>query len=67
MNKVIDLYKERGELMDLPNETLIRMTLTFIGGYFVSRFVFWPDYSVENEEEEVEHIVRFVMDGVRKK
>ncbi len=67
LNKVIDLYKERGELMDLPNETLIRMTLTFIGGYFVSRFVFWPDYSVENEEEEVEHIVRFVMDGVRKK
>ena len=67
LNQVINLYKEREELMDLPNETLIRMMLTIIGGYFVSRFVFWPDYSIENEEKEVEHIVRFVMDGVRKK
>ena len=65
-NKVIDQYKKSGELVNLPNETLQRMLFTLIGGYFISRFVFWPSYSIINEEEEVENIVRFVMDGIRK-
>ena len=66
-NKVIDQYKKSGELVNLPNETLQRMLFTLIGGYFISRFVFWPSYSIINEEEEVENIVRFVMDGISKK
>ncbi len=66
-NKVIDQYKKSGELVNLPNETLQRMLFTLIGGYFISRFVFWPSYSIINEEEEVENIVRFVMDGIRQK
>lgn len=65
-NKVIDMYKERKELMDIPNETLLRMLLTFIGGYFVSRFVLFPDSSITNEEKEIENMVRFIMDGLRK-
>ena len=64
-NKVIDMYKERGELKNMPNETLIRMMLTFLGGYFVSRFVLLSNYSITNEEQEVEQIVQFVMDGIR--
>lgn len=64
-NKVIDMYKERDELKNIPNETLIRMMLTFLGGYFVSRFVLMSNYSITNEEQEIEQIVQFVMDGIR--
>ena len=49
-NKVIDQYKKSGELVNLPNETLQRMLFTLIGGYFISRFVFWPNYSIMNDE-----------------
>lgn len=65
-NKVIDMYKEQGEILDLPNKILIRMVFTMIGGYFVSRFVFWPNYSILGKDEEVENIVQFVMNGIRK-
>jgi AcrR family transcriptional regulator len=64
--KVIDLFKERGELIDIPTSTVQRLMFTFVGGYFVSRFVLIPNYSIMDEEAEIEHVVRFVMDGVRK-
>jgi AcrR family transcriptional regulator len=63
--EVIDRYKERGELMDLPSSTIQRMFFTFVGGYFVSRFVLLPDHIVQDEEAEIENVIRFVMDGIR--
>lgn len=65
LNKVLDRYKELGELLDLPNTVLIRLIITTIGGYFVSRYVFRPNDSISDEEEEVENIVQFVMNGIR--
>jgi AcrR family transcriptional regulator len=65
MIKVIEMYKERGELIAIPSSTIQRMIFTFIGGYFVSRFVLIPDNFVANEEEELDNVILFVMDGLR--
>jgi AcrR family transcriptional regulator len=64
--KVINTYKESGELIDIPTSTLQRMLFTFVGGYFVSRFVFLPDNFVMDEEAEIENVIRLVLDGIRK-
>lgn len=64
-NKVLDRYKELGEILDLPNTILIRLLFTTIGGYFVSRFVFWTNDPILDEEEEVESLVQFVMNGIK--
>lgn len=62
--KVIELYQERGELRDYGNiPTLI---FTFIGGYFISRFVLQADDSVKDEEAEIDTMVQFVMNGIQK-
>ena len=63
--KLIDLYKAQGELMDLPSDVIQRMLFTFVGGYFVSRFVLQQDDIIQDEEEEIEKVIRFVMDGIR--
>lgn len=63
---VINMYKERGELIDIPTSTLQRMLFTFVGGYFISRFVILSDSFVIDEEAEIENIIRFVLDGIRK-
>ena len=62
---VIDMYKDRGELIDLPSSTIQRLMFTFLGGYFVSRFVLLPDHKMMNEDEEIENVIRFVLDGIR--
>ncbi|MFY4774186.1 TetR/AcrR family transcriptional regulator [Metabacillus sp. RGM 3146] len=65
-NKVIETFKEREDLIDKPTPILIRMLLTFLYGYFTSRYVLITDNFVKNEEEEVDEVVRFIMGGLRK-
>jgi len=64
--KVIDTFKEQGELVDKPTETLLRMVLTTIGGYLTSRFIFFPDINSIDIKAEADNIVGFIMDGIRK-
>ena len=64
--KVIDIFKQRGEIINLPNSFLLRMLLNFISGYFISRFIFLPKNFVKNEEEELDNLIYFIMDGLRK-
>ncbi|WP_028391302.1 TetR/AcrR family transcriptional regulator [Bacillus cihuensis] len=66
ITKVINTYKDRGELIDIPSHTIQRMIFTLIGGYFVSRFVLQLDNCDINEEAEIENLIQFIMDGLRK-
>lgn len=64
INNVINLFKQRGEIIDIPNERIIKMLFTFVGGFFVSRFVLLNNYKVSDEE--IEDATRLVMEGIRK-
>lgn len=63
--KVIETYKERGDLIEKPTPILLRMLLTFLYGYFTSRFVLITDNSVMDDAE-LDEVVRFIMDGLSK-
>ena len=60
---VVDGFKESGELIDLPVEKIMKNSLTFLGGFFVSRFLLIDNFTVS--EEEIEDAVQFVMNGLR--
>jgi AcrR family transcriptional regulator len=60
--RVIDLYKERGELIDIPTHKILKSLLTFVGGFFTSHFVLLNNESVA--EEVIEDAVRFIMHGI---
>ncbi|WP_018664993.1 TetR/AcrR family transcriptional regulator [Heyndrickxia acidiproducens] len=64
---LIQTYQEHGELADIPAEKICNMIFIFIAGNFVTRFVLLPNDSGADEESEIESMVRFVMDGIRKK
>ncbi|MGV4337446.1 hypothetical protein [Bacillus subtilis] len=65
-NKVIETFKERGDLIEKPTPILLRMLLTFLCGYFTSRFVLITDDFVMDEDAELDEVVRFIMDGLSK-
>lgn len=67
VSQVIEVYKARGELMDIPTPTIQRLLFTFVGGYFVSRFVIVTENSFASDEEEIENVVRFVMNGIKQR
>lgn len=60
---VLDMYKERGELLNLPNATLLRMLGTCIFGYCMSRFALFPNTKWDDEAE-VEMMVQFILHGI---
>ena len=65
ITQVIDMYKERGELReDISTDAVRRLLFTFVGGYFVTHFLLVPDNSSLDEDDEIENIIKFVMDGI---
>ncbi|HEY2421994.1 MAG TPA: TetR/AcrR family transcriptional regulator [Neobacillus sp.] len=60
---IVEDFKERGELIDLPAERIMKNLLTFLGGFFVSRFLLIDNYTVSDEE--IEDAIQFVLHGLR--
>ena len=61
---VIHEFKERGELIDLPTNEIFQGIFTVVGGFFVTRFVLMDQYDITDED--IDQLVRFMMDGIRK-
>lgn len=64
--KMIDHYKSRGEIIELPSEKILKMMFTVIIGYFISDFMLTPKPSAYHSEGDIENVVRFIMNGIRK-
>ncbi|UOY93106.1 TetR/AcrR family transcriptional regulator [Ectobacillus sp. JY-23] len=62
--RIIDAFKERGELINLPSEKILNMLLTFFGGFFVSRFVLLNKQTVSDEE--IEDAIYFIVNDITK-
>ena len=65
--KVVNHFKEREELVDLPTVTIQKLLFTLIGGFLLTRFVLIPDQDGTIDEREIDQLVQFIMDGLRKK
>ncbi|MGG5255256.1 TetR/AcrR family transcriptional regulator [Neobacillus sp. SM06] len=63
INRILDGFKQRGELIDLPNFTLIRSMLTQIFGYFMIRFTILPNRKWDDATE-VKRLVQLILHGV---
>jgi AcrR family transcriptional regulator len=61
--KIINHFQEKGEIIDLPPETIIRMSASSIIGYILPRFLLFPNKDWDDDKE-IEQIVEFVMYGL---
>ena len=60
--KVIDEYKRRGELAQIPTEDIVRHTLLSFASFFISNFVIFEKDGVT--EKEVDAFVDYMMGGL---
>ncbi|WP_108668793.1 TetR/AcrR family transcriptional regulator [Peribacillus acanthi] len=63
---IIDHYKEKGEIVDLPSPSIIRFVLSVIGGYLISQFIIFPEIQSEEERDD-DATIYFLMNGLRPK
>ncbi|MGM8364820.1 TetR/AcrR family transcriptional regulator [Virgibacillus sp. W0181] len=65
LNKTIDHFKAKGQLMNIPNESIVRMIVPTILGLTISRFILQPTIDWD-EEVEIKRTVSFIMNGIGK-
>jgi AcrR family transcriptional regulator len=61
--KVIEHYQAKGQIIDMPPYSVIRMTASTIFGYVIARFLLVPE-AEWNDEAEIERTVQFLMHGL---
>ncbi|MEH7494088.1 TetR/AcrR family transcriptional regulator [Neobacillus niacini] len=66
VEKVIIGYQEKGLLVDMPPESIARLTITNILSFLFSRYVLLPHLDWDDELE-IERTIQFIMHGIGKK
>ncbi|MDQ0481705.1 TetR/AcrR family transcriptional regulator [Guptibacillus hwajinpoensis] len=61
---IVSHFQEKGELVQMPPTSVVRLTISSILGFFLARYIFLPEYEW-NEEEEIEMTIQFIMNGVK--
>ncbi|MBN8235969.1 TetR/AcrR family transcriptional regulator [Halobacillus kuroshimensis] len=62
----LDRLKEAGQVMDRPNGTIIRMIMSSVMGFLVTRFILSPDLEWDDDQE-IEQTIAFIMYGLAEK
>ncbi|WP_456272991.1 TetR/AcrR family transcriptional regulator [Bacillus sp. AK031] len=60
---VVEHYKERGQIVELPTESVIRFTASSVFGYLLIRHLFIPEADWDDEKE-IELTVKMIMNGL---
>lgn len=61
--KVVHHYQEKGEIVDLPPSTIIRVTVSTLFGYLIAKNLLLPELEWD-EEEEIDRTMQFIMHGI---
>jgi AcrR family transcriptional regulator len=64
--QIVEHFQTKGEIAAIPVDSVIRMTITTIAGFLVTRFIVLPDYEWDDEAE-MERTIQFLMNGLAKK
>lgn len=61
--KIIEHFQEKGEIIDLPPETIMRMSASSIIGYILPRFLLFPGKEWDDDKE-IDQLVEFILYGL---
>lgn len=63
--RIVRHFQEKGELAELPVDSVIRLTITSFAGFLATRFLFLPEHHWDDEAE-MERTIRVLMNGLRR-
>jgi AcrR family transcriptional regulator len=64
--EIVEHFQEKGEIVELPAASIIRMIITTVAGFFLTRFMMMPEHEWDDEAE-IEQMIQFLMHGLKKK
>ncbi len=67
LREIIKYYQDKGQLVNMKAEVIMRTVATSILSYIVMRYVFLPEANWDEEEVETERIIQILESGVIQK
>jgi AcrR family transcriptional regulator len=64
LQKAIRYFQKKGELAELPDDTIIRLVISTVLGYITTRILMLPEKDW-NDEKEIENMVVFLLKGLK--
>ena len=61
--KLVDHYKSKGEIIDIPAYSVFRMAFSTVFGYLIARYLIMPEADWDDEAE-TERTIQFIMHGL---
>ncbi|HAQ06221.1 MAG TPA: TetR family transcriptional regulator [Bacillus bacterium] len=61
--KLVEHYKSKGEIIDIPAYSVFRMAFSTVFGYLIARYLIMPE-SDWDDEAETERTIQFIMHGL---
>ncbi|MGM0779383.1 MAG: TetR/AcrR family transcriptional regulator [Bacillota bacterium] len=61
-----EYYQKKGQIIDIPAYSAVRMTFTSIFGFLIARYLILPEADWDDEEE-IELTIQFIMHGLSAK
>lgn len=62
--QIVEHYQSKGQIVQLPATTVIRLTASTIMGYFATKYIIEPNW---NDDEEINQMVHFLKKGLAPK
>ncbi|PAD25676.1 TetR family transcriptional regulator [Niallia circulans] len=64
LQEIMENYREKGEIISIPPFSAVRLTVSSIFGYFISRYLLLPDIKWDDDEE-IERTIQFILYGLK--
>lgn len=65
-HKLVEYYQQKGQIIEIPPYSVIRMTLAALFGYLITRYLLLPEADWDDEQE-IELTMQFIMHGLTPK
>jgi AcrR family transcriptional regulator len=62
--KIIDKFKQRGELIDIPSISIVNLIITSMFGNFFLHYIALPE--LEQNEQDLTYLIQYIMNGICK-
>ena len=64
LREVVQHFQNKGQVIDMHPDTIIRVVAPSIFAYIVSRYVILPEAAWDDEEAEIERIIEVITNGI---
>ncbi|MFT8321400.1 MAG: TetR/AcrR family transcriptional regulator [Bacillus sp. (in: firmicutes)] len=64
LQELVEAFQKKGEIIDIPSFSAVRLAITSIMGFFIARYIIMPEAEWDDDEE-IERTIQFILYGLQ--